>query len=542
MRKLNKRVGVRIAAVMLAMLAVSWASANAQPLSTGDSGARPAEAPVDPMGRSTPAGTINGFIAAIASQDYELASRYLDLSGIVLRNRATLGPVLAKHLQRALDREGRILAGSHLSDDPAGNVKDNPDADLETVGSIGAGEKAVAVILRRVEREGERYWLISQETLDAASAVREDAKGALAERWLPAIVGGVAVAGAPISHWLTLIAATLVAFALAWACLRLLLLVLRRIGWDRSRLNHFLTAIYRPLALFVALLAANLTAPSFGVSIVARHAYIWLLEMISPFVFGWLMLRLVDAVSDRILEGFGHRSLGTATSIVRFVGRITKALVIAIALLAIFDAFGFNVTAVLAALGIGGLALALGAQRTVENLIASVLIISDRPFRVGDFCKIGDIQGTVVDIGMRSTRVRTLARTVVAIPNSTLVSSDIENYAARDRFLFNPTLHISTTTPPEKLRGLLASLRSALDGDSRLVDRNARVRLLSPASDRLPIEIFGYVLAADFDDFLGVQEELTLKLLDAVSAEGLMLAPSPVELRRSPPQATDPDL
>src|SRR3546814_19485688 len=120
---------------------------------------------------------------------------------------------------------------------------------------------------------------------------------------------------------------------------------------------------------------------------------------------GWLSWRLSDVVSGRVLDRFGHRARATATSIVRLAGRLAKAAVIAIVGMAILDAFGFDVTGVVAALGLGGLALALGAQKTVETLVASISILSDRTLRVGDFCTIGDALGTVADIGIRWDRI-----------------------------------------------------------------------------------------------------------------------------------------
>lgn len=529
------RAFCRHSLLALALVLVPLAAGAQAP--SGDSAApEPAKqaAPADPFGRSTPAGTIDGFIKAIAAQDYERASEYLDLSHIRPGRRTAAGPELAQDLQRALDRGGRILSDLRLSDDPAGRLDDNLDPALERVGSIGIGARESALLLRRVGRGDDEHWVISSETLEAASALsaRGDV-GVLAGAWLPAAFSTTMIAGVPASHWLTLLGITIVVFILIWASLHYFLFVLGRIGWKERQIYRFLGAIHLPLALLLTLAVAGLLAPALGVSIVARQTYGWLSAVIGPFMLGWLSLRLIDVVSGRVLDRFGHRSRATATSIVRFAGRLAKAAVIAIVGMAILDAFGFDVTGVVAALGIGGLALALGAQKTVENLVASVSILSDRPLRVGDFCKIGDALGTVEDIGMRSTRIRTLDRTIVTIPNSNLVDSQIENFAGRDRFLFHPTLYLPTDTPPEKLRPLLAALRTALDGDDRLLGRMARVRMLLPTNDRLPIEVFGYVLAADFDAFLEVQEEVLFKLLDVVADNGLVLAPPALDLRRN---------
>src|SRR5690606_31249260 len=122
--------------------------------------------------------------------------------------------------------------------------------------------------------------------------------------------------------------------------------------------------------------------------------------------------------------------------------RSAKVLLLAVAFVAILDTLGFDVTAGIAALGIGGIALALGAQKTIENLVGSISVIADKPVQVGDFCRVGTVTGTIEDIGIRSTRIRTLERTIVTIPNSDFSSQQIENYAPRDRFLFNPRIAV----------------------------------------------------------------------------------------------------
>src|SRR5690606_4171885 len=120
-----------------------------------------------------------------------------------------------------------------------------------------------------------------------------------------------------------------------------------------------------------------------------------------------------------------------------FLRRAAKVAIVVFGTIVVLDTLGFDVTTGLAALGIGGIALALGAQKTVENFVGSVTLIADQPIRVGDFCTVSGVTGTVEQIGMRSTRIRTLCRTGVSIPNGEFSSSKIENYAHRDRFQLN---------------------------------------------------------------------------------------------------------
>src|SRR5690606_23005857 len=135
--------------------------------------------------------------------------------------------------------------------------------------------------------------------------------------------------------------------------------------------------------------------------------------------------------------------------------RAAKIAIVALGIIWILGAIGVDITTGLAALGIGGLALALGAQKTIENFVGSVTLITDQPIRVGDFCSVAGTTGTIEKIGMRSTRIRTLDRTVVTIPNGEFSSSKIENYAHRDRFWFHPVIGLRYETTPDQIRYLL---------------------------------------------------------------------------------------
>ncbi|MGH6917175.1 MAG: mechanosensitive ion channel family protein [Geminicoccaceae bacterium] len=129
------------------------------------------------------------------------------------------------------------------------------------------------------------------------------------------------------------------------------------------------------------------------------------------------MWRIVDGLGEVSSERRLRRGQLGALSVIRFFRRSAKFIIASVAGIAVLDSLGFDVTVGLAALGIGGIAIAFGAQKTVENLVGGLTLIADQPVRVGDFCRFGQTLGTVEDIGMRSTRIRTLDRTVVTVPN-----------------------------------------------------------------------------------------------------------------------------
>ncbi len=180
--------------------------------------------------------------------------------------------------------------------------------------------------------------------------------------------------------------------------------------------------------------------------------------------------------------------------------------------------------AILAGLGVGGLAVALAAQKTVENLFGGITVILDQPVRVGDFCRFGDRIGTVEEIGLRSTRIRTLDRTIVSVPNGHFASLELENYTVRDRMWLHPTISVRYETTPDQLRHLLVEVRRMLYAHPRVDPASARIRFVNFGAYSLDLEIFAYVMTPNYDEFLAVREDIYLRIMDLVEQSGTRFA------------------
>jgi MscS family membrane protein len=235
-------------------------------------------------------------------------------------------------------------------------------------------------------------------------------------------------------------------------------------------------------------------------------------------------VRIFDVIATEVVASMGRRQRASASSVVPLGKRTAKVLVVFIAFLATLHSWGVNISALLAGLGIGGLAVALAAQRTIENLFGGVAITTDQPVLVGDFCRFGDRSGIVEDIGLRSTRVRTLDRTVVTVPNGQFSSLQIENFGKRDKVFFHPTLSIRSDATPGQIRTILDGVRQTLAEQPLIGPDPPRVRLIGLGSYSLDIEIFAYCKTTNYDEFLEVQEDLFLRILDLIAAAGTMLA------------------
>lgn len=238
----------------------------------------------------------------------------------------------------------------------------------------------------------------------------------------------------------------------------------------------------------------------------------------------WLLVKTVDLISGQIRLRLEARHSTLSRSALPLASRVIKIAILIFAVTAVIGSWGYNTNTIWAGLGIGGVAVALAAQKTIENLFGGVAVVSDRPVAIGDFCKFGDRVGTVEDIGLRSTRVRTLDRTLVSVPNSEFSSLVLENFSRRDKVWFHPTLNLRRDTQPDQVRSVLEAIHRILTEHPKVEVGSLPVRFVGAGSYSLDVEVFAYIQTADYDEFLKIQQELLLKILDAISAAGTALA------------------
>jgi len=195
-----------------------------------------------------------------------------------------------------------------------------------------------------------------------------------------------------------------------------------------------------------------------------------------------------------------------------------------VAVFAILTIIGVDTTTALAGVGIGGVALALGAQKTVENLLGGVFLLSDRVLAVGDFCTISNRQGWVEDITLRSVRLRTLDQSLVSVPAGVLAQAEIENFATREKILVQTTLRLRYGTTAEQVRNILSSIRTLLRENSNIETETARIRLVNFGREAIELELFAYIRTSQVAEFLAEREKLLLDVAVVVEAAGSSFA------------------
>jgi MscS family membrane protein len=241
-------------------------------------------------------------------------------------------------------------------------------------------------------------------------------------------------------------------------------------------------------------------------------------------VFFWALIRGLDQVRRSLAASAWAREKPIARSLVPLAVRVAKAVVFIIALISMLSELGYPVAGLIAGLGIGGIALALAAQKTVENLFGAFSIGLDQPFREGDGVKIGEFSGTVESIGLRSTRIRTADRNVVTIPNSQVAESKIESFAERDRLRVFLKLGLVHETSVAALRAILDDIRGALSAHPKIDDDEVDVRFVGFGASALDLEIQGWFHGNEWDAFKAVREELLMKIIEIVEQRGSAIA------------------
>lgn len=479
------------------------------------------EWPDDAFGRRTPRGSVSGFISAVAEGDYEKAGNYLNVAQASVR----LEPAeLAEVLENFLNRRGQIFPYSWISAETTGRTEDGLPPDLDKIGNLTIEGENIDLYLESIpDPAGAPVWLFSSATLEKIETYKEWSGSELfADRILPEVLKKNEWNGVPAGQWLLLVLLAALSFFVVRGLLKILIFLIPKIypKAGKEPAAGVIRAFALPVSLYLAVLLFVYLSQETGISIIARQKFSGITMIIGLLAFLILLWQLSEFIGRFSRHKMDIRGNVSGLSVVLFLQRAAKVAIVIFGIIAVLGIMGVDVTTGLAALGIGGIALALGAQKTVENFVGSVTVISDQPVRVGDFCKVGSIMGTVEKIGMRSTRIRTLDRTIVTIPNGQFSSENIENFAHRDKFRFYTVLGLRYETSPEQLRYLLVKLREVLYAHPMVSPDPARVRFIGLGADSLQLEVFAFITVASFDEFLEVREDLLLQMMDVVEESG----------------------
>jgi MscS family membrane protein len=493
------------------------------PASTAPS---PEPAPVPEVeAADSPRAAARAFVdLAMRKGNYPAAARYLVLPA----GEEPRGAELARRLRAVLERYLDVRIDT-LSPSSEGNRQDGLPDGVDSIGQVpdGAGGEDTLFLVRTRDATG-AHWAFSRQTVSRIDGWYD----ALPDRWirdtLPQRLQRRGFWGVMWWQWLALPVMAALALAaghvVGGATTRTLHRLLRHTPntWDERLLRQIAPA----LALLWTLAGAAAMLPWLGLRPGAHGAIRSILGGLATLGVFWVLWRAVDVWSLYLLERPWAVGNPSARSLLSVTRNLVRILVAVAGLVAALAAFGYPVATVLAGLGIGGIAIAFGAQKTIENLFGSIAIAADQPFRVGDLVRVEDVTGNVERIGMRSTQIRTADRTLVTMPNGKLADLRIEDFAARDRIRFETRLSLVYGTSEATLREVIAGVEALLRAHPKVWPETVVVSLAGFSASSLDVEVLCWFVTSDFAEFRAERQDTLFAILRVVERAGARFAPT----------------
>ncbi len=472
---------------------------------------------------ASPRAALKRFLEAARRSDYVAAAHLLDLPAGVDTVRAD---DLARRLSAVMD--ARLWVDlEKVSPSAEGARDDGLPADRDLVGSIQLSDgREVAVRMARVGRGSERGWKFSEATVAQVDALYAD----LPDHWIREHIPGRLLNAGPFDvlywQWLALLVLIPLSAFVGWLMEKPTRRLLQRISskTDTEFDDKLIAAARGPIVLLWGVAASRVLLRWIALAAPAQAFIVELQAAIATVAAFWIVLRSIGVLQQTIpLSAWGARH-PALRSLIPLGARIARVLIFLIAVLTVISQFGYPVATILAGLGIGGIAVALGAQKSLEHFFGSVSIGVDQPFRVGDWVNVGGAEGEIEAIGLRSTRIRTMARTIVSVPNGQLAETRTENFAPRDRFLLQTTIGVEYGTSAATMRLLRDEIEKCLRAHPKTWPDRVQVRFSAFAASSLNIELFCWILADGIDDFREVRESLYLQIMEIVEGNGASFA------------------
>jgi len=489
--------------------------------------AEPATAaiPVEEVAPDSPRASLGEYLSATRSGQWNDAARYLSLS----EDQSHRGAELAERLKGVIDRHWIDL--ETVSTEPGGRRDDGLPRGVEEVGTIKLieGQPRPLRMVRRSDAKG-AFWAFSPATVARIDEWYEYLPNRSVREWLISHRLDKLLLPGPYEllwwQWLAIPLLVLIAWACGHGLSSLTRLIVGRLtaraarGWT----SRVLTSIGRPLGLAwgtllftVGAVMLALTAPA--ARFVAHFIAVGLLVALF-----WALWRLNGVLLEWMTQVSWAADSASIRNLIAVGKNLTRGAIVATGVLALLAALGYPVGTVLAGLGIGGLALAFGAQKTVENIFGSVSLAVDQPFRVGDFVKVEDFVGTVEDIGMRSTRFRTLDRTLISITNGKLSDQRLESFQVRDRMRLATTLGVTYSTTRTQLQAVLEGFERVLRSHPDIWPDVLVVKFKEFGASSLDLEIMAWFQVPTWGDFQRCREEVLLGFMQVVEDAGTSFA------------------
>ena len=477
--------------------------------------------PADEFNRGVPRSSLKGYLKAARDGDFERAAKYLDLRYLPGRMNKSQGPQLARQLKIALDKE-LWFDLDMVSDHPDGLPDDGLPLNRDIIGRIETPEKSVDILMQRVARgDGEYIWKFSNQTVGEIPNLYEHFGYGPFEETLSKMFPDAQFLGWQIWQWILWLLNLTLTFFLALIITWIVnLLVGRKDTAMRRQVKPF---VAWPVRFLLWLLLEQVGISYIGLSMTVRT--IFQVDPVLPFLMTWTALRLVDLIVFWWEERLRRSQREDAIVLLRPARTAIRVTLVIVAVLFWLDNIGLKVSTLLAGLGVGGLAVALAAQDTLKNLLGSVMILLDKPYKVGQRIVAEGHDGIVEEIGLRSTRIRLLTGHQTVIPNEEMAKIDIENIGQRPHIRRLTNIGITYDTPPEKIEKAVDIILKILDNhegmDPELPPR-AYFNEYHPYS--LNILVLYWYHPADYWGYMQFSQRVNLQIAREFQKEGIKFA------------------
>jgi len=475
----------------------------------------------DNLGRDTPRSSFVGFLTAAEEFDYELAVQFMDLRNLPYETSRHDGKELARQLDFVIKRGMRINV-DQLSRKVTGQVVDGLPDYRDELGRIVDDGEEVILFMQKVPGVGDNYiWKISNASVAQIPELYDyfsypDWIENIRLR-LPADAGFL---GIELFKWVILLAAAVILLPIFWVIGFALSWLIARPG---SPLHMSVRRLFtRPLAILAVMLIAGNLIRELGLG--ARAQAIADSRTLVTIVLVWVTFSLIDLFRERRRVKFLAQGRADAHILGRPMANALKLFALLAAVLIWLSNSGINITTLLAGLGVGGVALALALQKPIEDLLGAISLYSQQPMQTGDLCKYGTIMGSIEEIGLRTTRIRTLNDTLVSVPNCIIAHGAIENYSARKKMLYHPDLPLRYDTTKEQMQAIIDGIDAMARQHEKVIEESVRVRFLKFAENSMIIKARIYVDESDFSGYLAVVDELNMSIMDIVQSAGAHFA------------------
>jgi MscS family membrane protein len=423
---------------------------------------------------------------------------------------------LARQLRIVLDRTLWIDL-ELLSANPDGDQTDNLPAVRDRVGRIAAEGKTYELFVQHVPRgDGLYIWKFADVTVAEIPELYQQFGYGRLEHIFPAWFFDFTVLGVHLWLFAAFVTLSIVVYPPAMLLTKLTAVMLRRLNAEFA--EQFERLFGTPLTLLIWTVLARSVAGLLGSSVALTA--IMQARTLQTIFLAWLLMRVIDFAVERAAANLDRKGLGGSRVLIMPVARLVKFVALAGAILLWLDNAGYRVTTLLAGLSISGIAVALASQKSLENIFGAVTLFTGRPVKIGDFCRFGDQVGTVEEIGLRATRIRTLERTVITVSNAEFANMHLDNFSERDRFWYHPSLHLRHETTPDQIRYILVEIRKMLYAHPKILSEPLHVRFRGFGEYSLDIEVFAYIGVIDYTESLEIAEDLNLRIMEIVETSG----------------------